>query len=310
MIHGFFQMTGALQGSRQLHRELGGWMQNAHRAGTPSEPIIRPPTTTGDLEAYRTHEPRPPMRRGGRCRRSPLPRCPGRVRTGVWASVMRMRPAPCGVLAWRRRASVRVRSGLGAKEQPAKGSAWGGDQDWGRGLADMLVDRSTKTQVIDHGPNQQAISSGTLTWLPGRRSSSGICWPITGTWRAPRLPISWRSTPPRRPCPLCSVQPRYAAQAACRAVRRWGMLFLARGSSGIVGVDEAERSSSLSSSEKIKRWLNAIGATGKLFSVLYVKVERASPLRSATALNAMGPAKYARRTVSSGNVDLTRMLSL
>jgi acetyl esterase len=27
MIHGFFQMTGALEGSRQLHRELGDWMQ-------------------------------------------------------------------------------------------------------------------------------------------------------------------------------------------------------------------------------------------------------------------------------------------
>jgi hypothetical protein len=29
MIHGFFQMTGALEGSRQLHRELGEWM-HAH----------------------------------------------------------------------------------------------------------------------------------------------------------------------------------------------------------------------------------------------------------------------------------------
>ena len=29
MIHGFFQMTGALGGSRQLHRELGDWM-HAH----------------------------------------------------------------------------------------------------------------------------------------------------------------------------------------------------------------------------------------------------------------------------------------
>ena len=26
MIHGFFQMTGALEGSRRLHRELGDWM--------------------------------------------------------------------------------------------------------------------------------------------------------------------------------------------------------------------------------------------------------------------------------------------
>lgn len=29
MIHGFFQMTGALEGSRRLHRELGRWMRGA-----------------------------------------------------------------------------------------------------------------------------------------------------------------------------------------------------------------------------------------------------------------------------------------
>jgi L-arabinose isomerase len=29
MIHGFFQMTGALEGSRRLHRELGDWMRQA-----------------------------------------------------------------------------------------------------------------------------------------------------------------------------------------------------------------------------------------------------------------------------------------
>ncbi|MDQ3630176.1 MAG: alpha/beta hydrolase [Actinomycetota bacterium] len=29
MIHGFFQMTGALEGSRRLHRELGDWMRDA-----------------------------------------------------------------------------------------------------------------------------------------------------------------------------------------------------------------------------------------------------------------------------------------
>ena len=29
MIHGFFQMTGALEGSRRLHRELGEWMRDA-----------------------------------------------------------------------------------------------------------------------------------------------------------------------------------------------------------------------------------------------------------------------------------------
>jgi acetyl esterase len=29
MIHGFFQMTAALEGSRRLHRELGGWMRQA-----------------------------------------------------------------------------------------------------------------------------------------------------------------------------------------------------------------------------------------------------------------------------------------
>lgn len=27
MIHGFFQMNGALEGSRRLHRELGDWMR-------------------------------------------------------------------------------------------------------------------------------------------------------------------------------------------------------------------------------------------------------------------------------------------
>ena len=27
MVHGFFQMTGALEGSRRLHRELGNWMR-------------------------------------------------------------------------------------------------------------------------------------------------------------------------------------------------------------------------------------------------------------------------------------------
>jgi acetyl esterase len=29
MIHGFFQMTGALEGARRLHRELGDWMREA-----------------------------------------------------------------------------------------------------------------------------------------------------------------------------------------------------------------------------------------------------------------------------------------
>ena len=29
MIHGFFQMTGALEGSRRMHRELGDWMRGA-----------------------------------------------------------------------------------------------------------------------------------------------------------------------------------------------------------------------------------------------------------------------------------------
>ena len=42
MIHGFFQMTGALQGSRQLHRELGDWMHThtgqARRANQYSPP--------------------------------------------------------------------------------------------------------------------------------------------------------------------------------------------------------------------------------------------------------------------------------
>jgi acetyl esterase/lipase len=29
MIHGFFQMTGALEGSRRLHRVLADWMREA-----------------------------------------------------------------------------------------------------------------------------------------------------------------------------------------------------------------------------------------------------------------------------------------
>jgi acetyl esterase len=32
MIHGFFQMTGALEGSRRLHRELGVWMRDRARS--------------------------------------------------------------------------------------------------------------------------------------------------------------------------------------------------------------------------------------------------------------------------------------
>jgi acetyl esterase len=33
MIHGFFQMTGALESSQLLHRELGDWMRDAaHQA--------------------------------------------------------------------------------------------------------------------------------------------------------------------------------------------------------------------------------------------------------------------------------------
>jgi acetyl esterase/lipase len=28
MIHGFFQMTAALEGSRTLHRELGDWIRD------------------------------------------------------------------------------------------------------------------------------------------------------------------------------------------------------------------------------------------------------------------------------------------
>lgn len=38
MIHGFFQMTGALEGSRRLHRELGQWMREPAEnvgAGSP-----------------------------------------------------------------------------------------------------------------------------------------------------------------------------------------------------------------------------------------------------------------------------------
>ena len=36
MIHGFFQMTGALEGSRRLHRELGDWMASQSAQGLES----------------------------------------------------------------------------------------------------------------------------------------------------------------------------------------------------------------------------------------------------------------------------------
>ena len=36
MIHGFFQMTGALEGSRRLHRELGDWMAGQAAQGPES----------------------------------------------------------------------------------------------------------------------------------------------------------------------------------------------------------------------------------------------------------------------------------
>ncbi len=36
MIHGFFQMTGALEGSRRLHRELGDWMARQSAPGPKS----------------------------------------------------------------------------------------------------------------------------------------------------------------------------------------------------------------------------------------------------------------------------------
>ena len=29
MIHGFFQLTGVLEGSRRLHRDLGDWIRGA-----------------------------------------------------------------------------------------------------------------------------------------------------------------------------------------------------------------------------------------------------------------------------------------
>jgi acetyl esterase len=38
MIHGFFQMTGALAGSRRLHRELGEWMR-WHTERAPRAPL-------------------------------------------------------------------------------------------------------------------------------------------------------------------------------------------------------------------------------------------------------------------------------
>jgi hypothetical protein len=42
MIHGFFQMTGALEGSRRLHRELGDWMREAATEHSASRSATRP----------------------------------------------------------------------------------------------------------------------------------------------------------------------------------------------------------------------------------------------------------------------------
>jgi acetyl esterase len=42
MIHGFFQMTGALTASRQLHADLGDWMRNQARERRISAPGMTP----------------------------------------------------------------------------------------------------------------------------------------------------------------------------------------------------------------------------------------------------------------------------
>ena len=42
MIQGFFQMTGALTASRQLHADLGDWMRNQARERRISAPGMTP----------------------------------------------------------------------------------------------------------------------------------------------------------------------------------------------------------------------------------------------------------------------------
>ena len=55
-------------------------------------------------------------------------------------------------------------------------------------------------------------------------------------------------------------------------------------------------------------YLNVIDVTNKPFSATYVKVKEAFPIRLATAPNAMEQVRCAQRTVSTGNVELTRMV--
>jgi hypothetical protein len=52
-----------------------------------------------------------------------------------------------------------------------------------------------------------------------------------------------------------------------------------------------------------KKCQNAIGVTGKLFSVQYVRAGKAFLIRSATAPNAMVLVKYAPRMASTGSGD-------
>ena len=53
MIHGFFQMTGALEGSRRLHRELAAWMRPAVPPLNGREVQGTGPGTTPDVPAAR-----------------------------------------------------------------------------------------------------------------------------------------------------------------------------------------------------------------------------------------------------------------
>ena len=48
---------------------------------------------------------------------------------------------------------------------------------------------------------------------------------------------------------------------------------------------------------------NATDATGKPFSVRFVKAERAFPICLGTVLNATGQVRYAQRMVNTGNVE-------
>jgi acetyl esterase len=68
MVHGFFQMSAALEGSRRLHRELGGWM------GEAAEQARR--ATVRDEVAGASRGFRPGRQRASRLAGSATPRRP------------------------------------------------------------------------------------------------------------------------------------------------------------------------------------------------------------------------------------------